>query len=141
MFSDFQGIIQLSSSSLDFSVNDTFPSQTKCLNLSFEFNDGDVCGYFNCVPRVLELNLVLLNETARVQTSNSTVNIEVPTSCACSSDSPSSTSSTSQMDYTGIITAAIVPSIFVVFAIVAILVIIIVFCRKSSKKKRIDLGE
>ena len=139
-FSGFTDFVQLSSSSLEFSVNDTSPSQTECFNLSIEFNDGDICEYFNCDPRVFELSMVLSNETERVNTSNSSVTVQIPSHCACSSDAPSPTfSTTSQADVTGIVIAAIVPSLFVVFAIVAIVVVTIVFYRKNSKLKRTDL--
>ena len=149
-FVNFTDSVQLSPSSLEFSVNVTDPSQRECFNLSIEFNDDDICEYFNCIPRVIQLHMVLSNETERVNTSNSTVTVQLPSYCTCSSDTPSPTFSTTptqvdvtttstQVDVTEIVIAAVVPSLFVVFAIVAIVVVIIVFYRKSSKLKRIDL--
>ena len=140
-FVNFTDSVQLSPSSLEFSVNATDLSQRECFNLSLEFNDADICEYFNCTPRVIQLHMVLSNVTERVNTSNSTVTVQVPSQCKCSSDTPSPTFSTTStpVDVTEIVIAAVVPSLFVVFAIVAIVVVIIVFYRKNSKLKRIDL--
>ena len=149
-FINFTDSVQLSHSSLEFSVNAIDLSQRECFNLSIEFNDADICEYFNCTPRVIQLHMVLSNKTERVNTSNSTVTVQLPSNCTCPSDTPSPTFSTTstqadvtstltQVDVTEIIVAAVVPSLFVVFAIVAIVVVIMVFYRKSSKLKRIDL--
>ena len=134
--SDCTDFVQLSPTSLEFSVNATDLYQTECFNLSIDSNTNDICGCFECSAIDFELHL-LLDEASRVHVNgpNPTVTIEPPPQCSCSSEGQSSSTSSNS----GIIVAAVVPSLFVVFAIVAIVVVIIVFYRKSSKLKRIDI--
>ena len=133
MSSDLTDLIKLSADSLNFSVNFTNPSQTECFNISIEFGVVNICGYFDCSAIEIELNLVVLDETPRVHvnTPDPTVIIELPKQCEILCLSPDS----------GVTIAAIILSIIVGITIAAIVVVSMLYLRRRSNNKRLDLEE
>ena len=64
--SDSSSFIQQSSNSLNFSVNYTQPSQRECYNISADFGVNDICELFNCSGIEFIMDLVLVDDVARV---------------------------------------------------------------------------
>ena len=166
--SDTSSFIQQSLNSLEFSVNDTQPSQRECYNISANVGaGGDICELSNCSSIIpFGINLELVDDAARVhlRRSSSLVVVELPSKCRCADESPSPTSRSfsSQtntaiivaatqnntaiiiaaiQNNTAIIVAAIVPSLVVMLAIMAIIVVIVLFYVNKKRLRKVNLEE
>ena len=97
----------------------------------------NICSYFDCSVIKIELNLVILDETPRVQvnTPDPTVTIELPRQCEIILCSQSDAAS----DDSGVTIAAIILPIIVVITIAAIVVVSVLYLRKRNNNKTLDL--
>ena len=102
-------------------------SDRMCFNISADYNVGNLCSFFaDCVNLHLMLELTIKNgsHVTHVEGKNFTeIVVEIPDICLTCEDKIN-------------ITAIVVPSLLVIFAVVCIVAVIFILCRRKYRKNK-----
>jgi hypothetical protein len=130
-------LIEQSTYSLDFVVNESNSNATECYTISVDFDATDICEYFLCNTEEI-VSMLNVDETVghvQLNRSMTSVIIEPPLICECIDPPPTPLSSSDDITI-----AATIPSLVLVIAVVGIAVVIIVY-RKWTKKQELILKQ
>ena len=129
--------ISQSLTNLPFIVNSENRSQTKCYNISVDFQSEGICDIYKTCSAIHLLSQLMKsneNDSVSIKEVTTEVIVELPSQCTCLVNE---TSSFPENNNDAVIAASVL-SVVVAIAVVAVIVVIVLYRRKT---KHLDLDE